>query len=35
MDIRAKPLLGQTDRFPPKYEQIMVLDFTMTIDQSE
>jgi hypothetical protein len=31
--LNAKSLLRLTQRFPPKYEQIMVLSFTMTIDQ--
>ncbi|MEW2079608.1 hypothetical protein AB0941_39760 [Streptomyces sp. NPDC013433] len=35
VDIRARSLLRQTDRFPPKFEQVMVLSFDMTIDQPE
>ncbi|WP_328954447.1 hypothetical protein [Kitasatospora purpeofusca] len=34
-DIDAKSLLKLTKNFPPKFEQIMVLSFTMTIDQPE
>lgn len=35
IDVDAKSLLRLTQQFPPKYEQIMVLSFTMTIDQPE
>jgi hypothetical protein len=35
VDVDAKSLLRLTQRFPPKYEQIMVLSFTMVIDQPQ
>ncbi|MFC3452679.1 hypothetical protein [Amycolatopsis speibonae] len=35
VDVDAKSLLRLTQRFPPRYEQVMVLSFTMTIDQPE
>ncbi|GAA1943992.1 twin-arginine translocation signal domain-containing protein [Amycolatopsis minnesotensis] len=35
VDVDTKSLLKLTQRFPPRYEQIMVLSFTMTIDQPE
>ncbi|WP_158895165.1 twin-arginine translocation signal domain-containing protein [Amycolatopsis anabasis] len=35
VDVDAKSLLRLTQRFPPRYEQIMVLSFTMTIDQPD
>ena len=35
VDVDAKSLLKLTQKFPPRYEQIMVLSFTMTIDQPE
>jgi hypothetical protein len=35
VDVDAKSLLTLTQKFPPKYEQIMVLSFIMTIDQPE
>lgn len=35
IDVDAKSLLRLTQKFPPRYEQIMVLSFTMTIDQPE
>ncbi|KAI8870987.1 hypothetical protein GQ42DRAFT_9449 [Ramicandelaber brevisporus] len=35
IDVDAKSLLKLTQRFPPKYENIMVLSFTMTIDQPD
>jgi len=35
VDVDAKSLLRLTQRFPPKYEQIMVLSFTMVIEQPE
>ncbi|MFD2467414.1 twin-arginine translocation signal domain-containing protein [Amycolatopsis silviterrae] len=35
IDVDAKSLLKLTQRFPPRYEQIMVLSFTMTIDQPD
>jgi len=35
VDVDAKSLLKLTQRFPPRYEQIMVLSFTMTIDQPD
>ncbi|MFI6695101.1 hypothetical protein ACIBLA_25775 [Streptomyces sp. NPDC050433] len=35
VDVDAKSLLRIGQRFPPKYEQIMVLSFTMTIDKPE
>lgn len=35
VDVNPQSLLRLTQRFPPRYEQIMVLDFTMTIDQPE
>jgi hypothetical protein len=35
VDVDAKSLLRLTNRFPPRYEQTMVLSFTMTIDQPE
>ncbi|MER5789139.1 hypothetical protein [Streptomyces sp. NPDC001980] len=34
IDVDAKSLLRMTQSFPPKYEHIMVLDFTMVIEQS-
>jgi hypothetical protein len=34
-DVDAKSLLRLTQQFPPKFEQIMVLSFTMTIDQPD
>ncbi|WP_406115540.1 hypothetical protein [Kitasatospora purpeofusca] len=33
VDIDAKSLLRLTERFPPRFEQIIVLSFTMTMDQ--
>ncbi|MET7899821.1 hypothetical protein [Streptomyces mirabilis] len=33
VDVEAKSLLRMTQNFPPKYENIMVLDFTMVIQQ--
>ncbi|MEU2135473.1 hypothetical protein, partial [Streptomyces sp. NPDC018352] len=33
IDVDAKSLLRLTQRFPPRFEQVMVLSFTMTIDQ--
>ncbi|QWF76997.1 twin-arginine translocation signal domain-containing protein [Amycolatopsis sp. CA-230715] len=35
VDVDPKSLLKLTQRFPPRYEQIMVLSFTMTIDQPD
>jgi len=35
VDVDTKSLLRLTQRFPPKFEQIMVLSFTMTIDNPE
>lgn len=35
IDVDAKSLLRLTQKFPPQYEQIMVLSFTMTIDQPD
>jgi hypothetical protein len=35
VDVDPKSLLRLTQRFPPKYEQIMVLSFTMVIEQPE
>lgn len=35
VDVAAQSMLRLTQRFPPRYEQIMVLSFTMTIDQPE
>ncbi len=35
VDINAGPLLRVSQKFPPRYEQIMVLSFTMVIDQPE
>lgn len=35
VDVNPKSLLRRTQRFPPKYEQINVLTFTMTIDAPE
>ncbi|MFF8029658.1 hypothetical protein ACFZDJ_53410 [Streptomyces sp. NPDC007896] len=35
VDVDAKSLLRLSQKFPPKYEQIMVLSFTMTIDQPD
>ncbi|MDR3083336.1 MAG: hypothetical protein LBV60_20865 [Streptomyces sp.] len=35
VDADAKSLLKLSQRFPPKFEQIMVLSFTMTIDQAQ
>ena len=35
VDVDPQSLLRLAQRFPPKYEQIMVLSFTMTIDQPE
>ncbi|MFB9689501.1 hypothetical protein [Amycolatopsis plumensis] len=35
VDVDAKSLLKLTQKFPPRYEQIMVLNFTMTIDQPD
>lgn len=35
MDVDARSLLRLTRDFPPKYEQIMVLSFTMTTDRPE
>jgi hypothetical protein len=33
VDVDATSLLRLTQRFPPRYEQVMLLSFTMTIDQ--
>ncbi|MFG2260968.1 hypothetical protein [Streptomyces mirabilis] len=33
VDVDPKSLLRVTQNFPPKFENIMVLDFTMTIEQ--
>lgn len=35
VDVDAKSLLRLTQNFPPRYEQTMVLSFTMTIDQPD
>lgn len=35
VDVDAKSLLKLTQRFPPRYEQIMVLSFTMVIDEPQ
>lgn len=35
VDVDPKSLLRLTQQFPPKFEQIMVLSFTMVIDQPE
>lgn len=35
VDVDPKSLLRITQSFPPKFEQIMVLSFTMTIDQPD
>lgn len=35
VDVDAKSLLKLTQKFPPRYEQTMVLSFTMTIDQPD
>ncbi|NMI55960.1 hypothetical protein FNV62_07165 [Streptomyces sp. RLB3-17] len=35
VDVDPKSLLRLTQRFPPKFEQVMVLSFTMVIDQPE
>lgn len=35
VDVDPKSLLRLTQRFPPKFEQIMVLSFTMVIDQPQ
>ncbi|GAA4526231.1 twin-arginine translocation signal domain-containing protein [Amycolatopsis samaneae] len=35
IDVDAKSLLKLTQRFPPRFEQVMVLSFTMTIDQPD
>ncbi|GHG03214.1 hypothetical protein GCM10017567_18430 [Amycolatopsis bullii] len=35
VDVDAKSLLKLTQKFPPRYEQVMVLGFTMTIDQPD
>jgi hypothetical protein len=35
IDVDAKSLLRLTQQFPPKFEQVMVLSFTMTIDQPD
>ncbi|MEV4051913.1 hypothetical protein AB0J55_12085 [Amycolatopsis sp. NPDC049688] len=35
VDVDAKSLLRLTQKYPPRYEQIMVLSFTMTIDQPD
>ncbi|MFE9454400.1 hypothetical protein [Streptomyces sp. NPDC006739] len=35
VDVDAKSLLRLTQKFPPRYEQVMVLSFTMTIDQPD
>jgi hypothetical protein len=35
VDVDAKSLLRLTNKFPPRYEQVMVLSFTMTIDEPE
>ncbi|MET7784248.1 hypothetical protein ABZT28_52900 [Streptomyces sp. NPDC005388] len=35
VDVDSKSLLRLTQRFPPRYEQIMVLSFTMVIEQPD
>ncbi|MFE9749004.1 hypothetical protein ACFYOT_29200 [Saccharothrix saharensis] len=35
LDVDAKSVLRLMSTFPPKFEQLMVLDFTMTIDNPE
>lgn len=35
VDVDAKSLLKRTQRFPPWFENVMVLSFTMTIDQPD
>lgn len=35
LDVDGTSLLRLTQNFPPKYEQVMVLSFTMVIDQPE
>ncbi|OPC77707.1 hypothetical protein B4N89_36025 [Embleya scabrispora] len=35
IDVDAKILLKLTQKFPPRYEQVMVLSFTMTPDLPE
>lgn len=35
LDIDAKSVLRLASKFPPKFEQLMVLSFTMTIDNPE
>ncbi|KAI8867850.1 hypothetical protein GQ42DRAFT_50108 [Ramicandelaber brevisporus] len=35
VDVTPGSLLKMTQQFPPKFEQIMVLSFTMTIDQPD
>ncbi|WP_410593705.1 hypothetical protein [Amycolatopsis sp. lyj-23] len=35
VDVDAPSLLRRTQQFPPRYEQIMVLSFTMTVDQPD
>ncbi|MFD4502209.1 hypothetical protein [Streptomyces sp. NPDC058457] len=35
VDVDAKSLLRQTQQFPPKYESVWVLPFSMTIDRPD
>ncbi|CAO3568993.1 unnamed protein product [Mortierella alpina] len=35
IDVDAKSLLKLTQRFPPRYEQVTLLSFTLTIDQPD
>ncbi|MFE2752170.1 twin-arginine translocation signal domain-containing protein [Actinosynnema sp. NPDC059335] len=35
IDVTPESLLRLTQRYPPRYEQVMVLRFTMTIDQPD
>ncbi|GGW13343.1 hypothetical protein GCM10018980_71890 [Streptomyces capoamus] len=33
VDVDAKSLLKLSQKFPPRYEQVMVLSFTITMDE--